>query len=81
MYAISKAESYQVIGFNKNNTQQRLFSARTLESLLMGWAKEIARHEAAGKSNILPTFKKITVWNVEQGFTGLDLPYIVTVEA
>lgn len=80
MYAISKAEAFQVIGFNKDNTQQRLFSARSLESLLLGWAKEIARHEVAGKSNILPTFKKITVWNVEQGFTGFDLPYIETIK-
>lgn len=79
MYAISKAEAFQVIAFNKDGTQQRLCSAANLLKLLSFYTKEVARHELAGASNILPTFKKITVWNVDEGFIGLDLPYIQTV--
>lgn len=79
MYAISRAEAFQVIGFNKDGTQMRLCSARTLRHLLTAWGKEVARHEKTGRHNILPTFRKIAVWNVDTGFTGLDLPYIPTV--
>lgn len=79
MYAISKSESFQVIGFNKNGTQMKLDSAATLEKLLVAFSKTTVRLNADGPHNILPTFKKITVWNVDKGFIGLDLPYIPTV--
>ena len=78
-FAISKAENFQVIGFNKDGTQHRLFSASSLRHLLIGWAKDITRHEKAGASNILPTFTKIVVWNIEEGFTDIELPYIQTI--
>ena len=78
-FAIQANEQYQVIGFNKDGTQQRLYSARSLRNLLIGWSKEVQRREAMGAhNNTLPTFTAIKVWNVEEGFTGLDLPYIVT---
>jgi hypothetical protein len=77
-HAISKAEAFQVIGFNKDNTQHRLCSARTLPALLTAWTSEVERHAASGPHNILPTFKRIMVWSVEGGFTGLELPYIPT---
>ena len=78
-FAIQKNEQWQVIGFNKDGTQQRLYSARSLRDLLIGWSKEVTKREALGAhNNTLPTFAAIKVWNVEQGFTGLDLPYIVT---
>lgn len=79
MHAISKAEAFQVIGFNKDGTQQTLLSARSLSSLILGWAKEVERHAASGPHNILPTFKKITIWNIEQGWTGVDLDWIETI--
>ncbi len=76
-FAIQKNEQWQVIGFNKDGTQQRLYSARSLRDLLIGWAKEVTKREALGAhNNTLPTFTAIKVWNAEQGFTGLDLPYI-----
>ena len=78
-FAIQANEQYQVIGFNKDGSQQRLYSARTLRDLLIGWSKEVTRRESLGAhNNTLPTFTAIKVWNVEQGFTGLDLPYIAT---
>lgn len=76
-FAIQKNEQYQVIGFNKDGTQQRLYSARSLRDLIIGWSKEVTKRAALGQhNNTLPTFTAIKVWNVEQGFTGLDLPYI-----
>lgn len=81
MFAISKAESFQVIGFNKDGSQQRLCSASSLQKLLADWMVEVVRHESFGVHNILPSFKKITVWNIDSGFTGFDLPYIETVAA
>ena len=77
VFAIQANEQYQVIGFNKDGTQQRLYSARSLRDLLIGWSKEVTKREALGAhNNTLPTFTAIKVWNIDQGFTGLDLPYI-----
>ena len=79
-FAIQANEQYQVIGFNKDGTQQRLYSARSLRDLLIGWSKEVTKREALGAhNNTLPTFTAIKVWNVKEGFTGLDLPYIATI--
>lgn len=78
-YAISKAESFQVIGFNKDGSQHILSSARTLPALLIEYSKKVARLVATGPANnFLPTFTKITVWSIDAGFTGLDLPYVET---
>ena len=78
-FAIQTNEQWQVIGFNKDGTQQRLYSARSLRDLLIGWSKEVTKREALqAHNNTLSTFTAIKVWNVDQGFTGLDLPYIVT---
>lgn len=76
MYAICKTEAWQVIGFNKDGTQQILCRARTIDKLITKYAVEVARMVSTGENNILPSFTNIRVWNVEQGFTGLDLPYI-----
>ena len=76
-FAIQANEQWQVIGFNKDGTQQRLYSARSLYHLISGWSKEVQRRESMGNhNNTLPSFASIKVWSVEQGFTGLDLPYI-----
>lgn len=76
-HAILEHEQWQVIGFNKDDTQQRLYSARSLYHLLTGWSKEVQRRESVGaQNNTLSTYIAIKVWNVEQGFTGLELPYI-----
>jgi hypothetical protein len=78
-FAIQTNEQWQVIGFNKDGTQQRLYAARSLRDLLIGWSKEVTKREALGAhNNTLSTFTAIKVWNVEEGFTGLDLPYIAT---
>ena len=78
-FAIQTNEQWQVIGFNRDCTQHRLYSARSLRDLLVGWSKEVTKREALGAhNNTLPTFTAIKVWNVEDGFTGLDLPYIAT---
>ena len=77
-FAISNSETFQVIGINKDGTQHRLCSARTLPALLKLWTKEIERHEKTGHHNILPSFARIRVWNIDSGF-GADLPYIKTV--
>ena len=78
-FAIQANEQWQVIGLNKDSTQQRLYSARSLRDLLIGWSKEVSKREALeAHNNTLPTFTAIKVWNVEEGFTGLDLPYIAT---
>ena len=79
MYAITKEQAFQVIGFNKDGSQQILCRANSLMALLSAWAKELPRFVASGADNILPSFSKITVWNVDEGFTGFDLPYIQTV--
>ena len=77
-FAIQANEQWQVIGFNKNGTQQRLYSARSLRDLLIGWSKEVTKREVLGAhNNTLTTFTIIKVWNIEEGFTGLDLPYII----
>lgn len=79
MYAITKEQAFQVIGFNKDGTQQILCRSHSLVALLTAWAKELPRFVASGANNILPSFTKITVWNVAEGFTGFDLPFIQTV--
>ena len=77
---IGRCEAWQLIGFNKDGTQLRLFSAYSLPLLLKGWAKEIEKHEKYPQCNILTIFNKIVVWNVDEGFTGLELPYIETIK-
>lgn len=79
MYALSQAETFRVVGINKDGSQMRLCSARTLRHLLAAWGKEIARHEKTGRHNILPTFLKIMVYKTGEGYTGLDIPYIPAV--
>lgn len=81
MYAISKAEAFQVWAYNKDGSQMRLFSARTLLGLLSGWTKELQRYEATGHHNFLPTFRKIFVWDQEAGEILMDIPYIETIAA
>lgn len=80
MYAISKPETFQVIGFNKDGSQSILSNAGTLEKLLVEYMAKVVHLEATKHhANILASFTKITVWNVTDGFTGFDLPYIETV--
>jgi hypothetical protein len=77
MYAIHTTESWQVIAYNKDNTQQRLCSAHSLSALLSEFTKYLQRAESIRvHGEVLRSFKTIKVWNVEQGFTGLELPSI-----
>ncbi len=79
-HAIGTADAFQVIGFNKDGSQFKLCGAHSLAALLGEYAKKAARFEATNTANdILGSFLKITVWNVTDGFTGFDLPYIETV--
>lgn len=75
MGAILNCQAWQVIGFNKDGTQQRLCSAGSLRHLIDAYAREVARHESTGVHNILPTFTRIRVWSVSDGW-GMELPYI-----
>jgi hypothetical protein len=77
MYAISTTESWQVIAFNKDNTQQRLCFAHSLPALLSEFTKYLQRADSVRvHGEVLRSFKTIKVWNVDQGFTGLELPSI-----
>lgn len=68
MHAIGNCESFQVIGINKDGSQQRLCSASSAKNLDRAWAKEVARHRKTGPHNILPTFRAILAWGVRDGF-------------
>lgn len=77
MFAIHSFEQWQVIGFNKNGTQHRVCSAHSLAALLGEFMTYLQRAEAAPlHKEVLESFKALKVWNVKQGFTGLDLPSI-----
>lgn len=77
--AIYKCEAWQVIGWNRDGTQSRLHSASDLGDLLTGYAKTIERMNAHPATvEVLKSYRKISVWSVEEGFTGLELPYIET---
>jgi len=77
MYAISTTEAWQVIAFNKDNTQQRLCFAHSLSGLLTEFSKYLQRAETVRiHGEVLRSFKTIKVWHVDQGFTGLELPHI-----
>lgn len=77
MYSIHTFEQWQVIGFNKDNTQHRLCSAHSLSALLGEFTQYLQRAEAAPlHKEVLDSFKAIKVWNVDQGFTGLELPKV-----
>jgi hypothetical protein len=78
--AIYKCESFQVVAYNKDGSQSRLYSAGSLGDLLTGYAKVIERmmkHPAT--VGVMKSYTKIFVWNVDDGFTGLELPFIETV--
>ena len=77
MYAIASTESWQVVAFNRDNTQQRLCSAHSLAQLLKEYTKHLEKAEKAQiHKEVMKSYKIIKVWNVDQGFTGLELPYI-----
>lgn len=77
MYAIHTTESWQVIAFNKDNSQQRVCSAHSLSALLSEFTKYLQHANAVRvHGEVLRSFKTIKVWNVDQGFTSLELPHI-----
>lgn len=77
MYAIHSLNQWQVIGINKDNTQHPIASAHSLGALLSEFTKYLQRAEAIRvHGDVLRSFKTIKVWNVDQGFTGLELPSI-----
>ncbi|MGL5468552.1 MAG: hypothetical protein ACRDCT_10260 [Shewanella sp.] len=77
MYAIQTTEQWQVIGFNKDNTQHKICKAHSLAALLGEFTKYWQRAKAIPvHREVLDSFKAIKVWNVNQGFTGLELPSI-----
>jgi hypothetical protein len=77
MHAIHTFNQWQVIGFNKDNTQHNICSAHSLSALLGEFTKYLQRAEVAPlHKEVLDSFKAIKVWNVDQGFTGLELPKV-----
>lgn len=77
MYAIHSFQQWQVIGFNRDNTQHKICTAHSLAALLREFTKHLQRAEAIPvHREVLDSFKVIKVWNVNQGFTGLELPSI-----
>lgn len=80
MYSIHTNESWQVIAFNKDNSQHRVCSAHSLSALLSEFTKYLQRADSVRvHGEVLRSFKAVKVWNVEQGFTGLELPSITTI--
>ena len=77
MYAIPSFEQWQVIGFNKDGTQHKICAAHSSLHLLKEFTKYLQRAEANPvHREVLDSFKAIKVWDIDQGFTGLDLPSI-----
>lgn len=77
MYAIPTFEQWRVIGFDKQREQRIICRAHSLEQLLEEFTKELDRAEKAPiHREILESYIKIKVWNIDQGFTGLELPSI-----
>lgn len=77
MNVIHTFEQWQVIGFNKDNTQHKICTAHSLAALLGEFTKYLQRAEAVPvHREVLDSFKAIKVWNINQGFTGLELPSI-----
>ena len=77
MYAIHTINQWQVIGFNKDNTQHAIIEAHSLPALLSNFTKYLERAATAPlHQEVLESFKAIKVWNVDQGFTGLELPKV-----
>lgn len=77
MNVIHTFEQWQVIGFNKDNTQHKICTAHSLLALMNEFTKYLQRAEAVPvHREVLDSFKAIKVWNVNKGFTGLELPSI-----
>ena len=77
MNAIHTFEQWQVIGFNKDSTQHKICTAHSLAALLGEFTKYLQRAEIAPvHREVLGSFKAIKVWNIDQGFTGLELPKV-----
>lgn len=75
MYAIHSFNTWQIIGFNKDSTQHIITTAHSLPALLGNFTKYLERASIAPiHREVLDSFKTIKVWNVEEGFTGLELP-------
>lgn len=77
MNVIHTFEQWQVIGFNKDNTQHKLCAAHSLLALMGEFTKYLQRAEIAPvHKEVLDSFKALKVWHIDQGFTGLELPSI-----
>lgn len=73
MYAIPTFEFWQIIGFNKDSTQQKLCSAHSERELMKQWDKLKAKQESLGVHSTLGTYKVVKMWNVDKGFVGGDI--------
>lgn len=74
--AVYKCEAFQVIAYNKNGTQSRLFAAATLAGLLKGYSKVIERMNAHPATvEVMKSYTKIFVWSSDTNENILDLPY------
>lgn len=67
-YALSRAENWQVIAFNRDNTQQSISSGSTEKSALLQFDKWLARQAKLGAHSIADKFKSYKLWNVSRGF-------------
>lgn len=74
--AVYKCESFQVIAYNKDGSQSRLFAAGTLASLITGYSKLLTRMNAHPATvEVMKSYTKIFVWSAKTNGNVLDLPY------
>lgn len=77
MFAIHSFQQWQVIGFNKDNSQRQICAACSLPELIKEYVKQLTKTENSRlHREAMHSYKTIKVWNVDQGFTGLELPSI-----
>jgi hypothetical protein len=77
MYAIHTFEQWHAVGFNKQGEQHVICRAHSLDQLLKEFSKELEKaNKAPLHREALNSYVRIKVWNVEHGFTSLELPKI-----
>lgn len=73
MYAIPTFEFWQIIGFNKDDTQQKLCAAHSEKELMKQWDNLKAKQESLGVHSTIETYKVVKVWNAKRGFIGGEI--------
>jgi hypothetical protein len=77
MYAIHTFEQWHAVGFNKQGEQHVICRAHSLDQLLKEFSKELEKADKAPlHREALNSYVRSKVWNVEHGFTSLELPKI-----